>query len=1037
MPQVAIAAAAWIGQAVTVAAGATAGAAAANFVTALGFGQGLLAGAKAWALVASIGMAKGKPKIGGGYGSPTDWKADPQGGIPYVMGETGVGGSIVFATTAETKNDHLLYMTIDSLGPIEEAPTLYVNDVLTTFSGSNAVGAPYHDHMWSIDELGGHTPVVFAPPATTPGAVPEWTSDHKATGLAKQWWVLGYDTKRYPTGTPKRRRVGKWVLVYDPRKDSTFPGGSGSHRANNEGTWEWSDNPFLHALTYVIGRHQNGKRVLGIGAPLAMIDVAAFVEGANVCDANDWKIGGTIYSTDDKYEALATILAAGGGWPDTSGALISCGVNAPRVSLATMTGDDAAGDVTVNAAVSLRDKLNAAVPRYRSADHGYELVSAKKIVVSTWVSNDDGKENCREIDFPLCPDVDQAAQLATYAMANSREFGPVVVPAKSKWRGYKAGDCITLDEPEWGTNDQKVVVLGRRIDPGSGVVTLTFRSETDGKDDFALGRTGVPPDDPSLTGIDAKFLEPPGSGAFSCDGGTLVSDGADLPVIVIEGASDNAHAAHLVVLYRVSGLTQWTTWPAVKLDGVGLPIRVEITGVTPWTEYEMATVYVSPRGVPSALTSEGVATAGLLNANKDFDPPSANLWRKQDYVASGAAAALDPTFGAANWGFKFVQTAGAVTVSGATFPNGLHFEGPPRGRYSLFFLAKMTAGSGTATLRAGFRTASGGAISDISDFTFTITPDLQPFTWNDIRSSDPDFLDGKFVIFNQSGDIGSGEEVTIGDIYVAHGNKAPQSYTPNPNDKEGLRIFGFDGALDATRNKVTQATSAPSSPVAGDIWVDTTDPDKPVTNTWDGSNWVISSVPFTGDLDATRNRVTRSSSAPSSPAVGDWWIDTTESGRPVSKTWTGSTWAEGSLPAALVQNIDAAGHLTTWLALPGLNDARGSGVTFSNFPLTSDDANIYIASSTVSGYGYSRNLPSATLSGLADGTTYGVVFKWDAAFYGAVDPGSVDAFVASEDGWLFLGYMQTALSGGGYSYSVDGAPDGYLGAQAAFNGQYL
>jgi hypothetical protein len=88
---------------------------------------------------------------------------------------------------------------------------------------------------------------------------------------------------------PTVARVIKGVKVYDPRLDSTYPGGSGSCRALDEATYVYSENPWLHALTFALGRFQNGKRVMGVGMPIASIDVAAFVEAANIADANGWK----------------------------------------------------------------------------------------------------------------------------------------------------------------------------------------------------------------------------------------------------------------------------------------------------------------------------------------------------------------------------------------------------------------------------------------------------------------------------------------------------------------------------------------------------------------------------------------------------------------------------------------------------------------------------------------------------------------------------------------------------------------------------
>src|SRR3546814_1653508 len=90
---------------------------------------------------------------------------------------------------------------------------------------------------------------------------PGWTSQHKLSGIAHALWAVRYDAKgdHFAAGVPEPQWIGKWVRVYDPRKDSTYPGGSGSHRALNESTYEWSDNPALHALTWALGRWENGR----------------------------------------------------------------------------------------------------------------------------------------------------------------------------------------------------------------------------------------------------------------------------------------------------------------------------------------------------------------------------------------------------------------------------------------------------------------------------------------------------------------------------------------------------------------------------------------------------------------------------------------------------------------------------------------------------------------------------------------------------------------------------------------------------------
>lgn len=603
MPQVAVAAAAWIGSTIlTVTGSATIAAAAANFVAAAGFAQGIGAAVGAWATIGSVATrAAGKPKIGDqGKGTQVDWKADPNAGIPYVVGQTGTAGQIVFATTAEPKNHLLCYLTVHSLGPVQEVVRFKVNGQPVTFSADNANEAPYHNFMLERRQAGEHAPAAFMPPGVSPGGLPEWTEAHKLTGLAAQWWALAYDKngKVYPTGTPKPQTVLKGVRVYDPRLDSTYPGGSGPCRAGNEATYVYSENAPLHALTFALGRYQNGKKLMGLGAPVEMIDVPSFVEAANVNDANGWKIGGVVYSTDSKWEVFKAMLQAGGAWPCPLGAKISCSVLTPRVSLATIAGDDAVGEVVVTAAQSRRDRYNAVIPSYRSAAHDYQVVPAARISIPTYLADDDNQERTLPAEFPLVPDVDQAAELGIYAVANGREFGPITIPAKPTWAGFRPGDCITVDEPEWGLNGQKCLIISRQRDWASGVITLGLMSETDAKHPFALGQTGTPPPTPGLTGVDGAYVPTPDDGSWVAEGTVLAGPDGALPVIRITGAADAELISAIIVDYRElldeGPPPVWGPW--ISQEYPPSTTEILITGLKPGVRYQVRVRYRNTHG---------------------------------------------------------------------------------------------------------------------------------------------------------------------------------------------------------------------------------------------------------------------------------------------------------------------------------------------------------------------------------------------------------------------------------------------------------
>lgn len=579
--------------------------------------------ASAVALVSSFFV---KPPGLGGGGTTTDWKADPQAGVPIVIGRTANGGNIVHHDSFGKDNKFAFFSTVLSYGPIEEYEALLVDRQAVTFDGSNNAVGYYSDRMWLDTQLGA-TPEASALTPTNIGPWPGWDAASKLSGFAADLWELKYDVKgdvNYINGIPKRLSILKGVKVYDPRLDSTYPGGSGSCRALNESTYVYSENPWLHALTWAFGRFQNGVKVVGVGMALAAINVPAYVEAANIADANGWSCGGVVYSTDDKWDRLKAMAQAGGGVPTRQSAQLSCLVNAPRVSLATITRADLAGDATIAGTTSRRQRINGVVPRYRSEDHDWEIVPAAVVRVADYVTADGG-ERTRELDMPLVQDVDQAAQLARYEIENNRERGPITLPLKPLWIGYKPGDCVTVDIAEIGLIEQPCIIRNRTIDPATGTVTFELMTETAAKHD-ALVETGTAPPPVDTTPPDLGTIDAPAAGTWSVVATSITSGGVAQPALVITGASDNDTADGIVFEYRISGAGTWN--PAgVELTSI---TRKEILGVNPDTSYDVAISY----------RFRGVQGARLIITAGGTTPASPYV-----IVGSGAAvAASDVTF---------------------------------------------------------------------------------------------------------------------------------------------------------------------------------------------------------------------------------------------------------------------------------------------------------------------------------------------------------------------------------------------------------
>lgn len=572
--------------------------------------------------------------------------------MPYLMGRSYVGGNLVHdvgygGTVNDVPNPYRSMAIIGTQGgPIEEFEAFQSDFTTITFSSGEAVG--YYDNFMFLDTQLGDVPEASAL-AGPFGAIPQWGASYKLSGYAAWLVTLKFDKKGkvFASGVPQFGAILKGVKVYDPRLDSGYPGGSGTHDFDDEATWEYSETPALHATAYARGRIQNGLKVVGCGFGQDQIDWASFVAWANVCEANNWTIGGIIYEAPgaSKWDNLKRICQAGAAEPCFVGGLLSVRFSEPKTALDTITADDLAdGEYVVPAMKSWRDRRNVGVPRYRSEDHKWEYVQAEEIIVASYVT-EDGEEKPYEEQFDLVTDVDQAAQLITYRLADLREFGPMVFPCKPRMIEYQVGEALNVNIPELGLVDQLCVIKGRTVDPSAGTVTLSLESETTAKHAFALGQTGVAPPTPSIStgeemdeAVFGIIPSTPLDADWDAIGTSLASPGGAIPAIEVTGAVPDTDGITGVQFdYRISGgalakegegagwillesgdkiiLEDETPgpWISAMLDAAEITVK-QIVSVTPGTFYDVSIQYLNRAGLSPRLILGPVEVGVLIPA---------------------------------------------------------------------------------------------------------------------------------------------------------------------------------------------------------------------------------------------------------------------------------------------------------------------------------------------------------------------------------------------------------------------------------------
>jgi hypothetical protein len=268
-------------------------------------------------------------------------------------------------------------------------------------------------------------------------------STRRYTGLAYvhlRFKLTGNSKKAespFASAVPSRITIeGNGIAVYDPRQDSTVPGGSGAHRADDQTTWTWGTharNPALQALTYLLGWKINGLLAVGKGIPPRRFDFESFITAANVCDESISLAGGGtepryrgdgVFSEADDMSLVLNQFAAtmDARFYDPQGRIaVKCMVNDLGSPVCSFTAADILGDVQWTPFGDLAENYNLVRGTYTdpSTNSLYQSVDYPE----QYVASADGIDRILTLDLPLVQSPSQAQRLARRALGRAQYGG--------------------------------------------------------------------------------------------------------------------------------------------------------------------------------------------------------------------------------------------------------------------------------------------------------------------------------------------------------------------------------------------------------------------------------------------------------------------------------------------------------------------------------------------------------------------------------------------------------------------------------------
>ena len=529
----------------------------------------------------------------------------------------------------------------------------------------------------------------------------KWGSSRRLTGCAYVHLRIKRtgNTKKAESplvgGLPSRVTIiGNGAALYDPRKDSTVPGGSGSHRATDQGTWgaytdaDDTDNPVLQLLWWLIGWKINGKLSVGCGVPYTRIDMESFITAANICDESvalatggtqkRYRASGTASDADDRMEIVNTLLASMNA---------TLRDNAGKLSVTVMNNDlaDYVLDLDENDMLSsfdwqqtrgLTENYNIARGRYvdPSQNSLYQMVDYPEV----GFASSDGIERVMSVDLSYIEDGRRAQRIAKQILQRNQYRGMLSATFNAKAMGCQVGDIVRLNLEALGWSNKPFRVVSQEI-RFDGQVPLALIEENAAiyawdRDDVAPVTPTAPTvynplNSPFILGIDVAGTTADWSGIVD-DNSNKPEDNADVTASAVPSLDQVAPVAfaadylgvlsagqlpkNINVVRRRGGtdVSSSTTWSIISQTGIsGVTVTVSSSGIV--TIPTGATI-----GASSTIEVRSVRDGTTLDARigvtrNDAAPPSTG--------SGGGTTVSDSTFSSVS-GTSFVAISDMMTV---------------------------------------------------------------------------------------------------------------------------------------------------------------------------------------------------------------------------------------------------------------------------------------------------------------------------------------------------------------------------------------
>ncbi len=363
-----------------------------------------------------------------------------------IFGRTATAGSLAWVNTwggdGDTPNANLTQVIALSDLPVTSLDEVWVNGEKVTLdlNGSSwnggILGYPVleyrkdgQDRLWVKFYDGTQSAADPLLTAHASNSNRQWQSTRVGRGVAYAV-VTAQIAQNMFSGIPNFKFVVSGCKLYDPSKDSTVPGGSGSHRWSNPATWGGDGDhlPAVQIYNLLRGIQYNGQWFYGLqGMTGARLPTANWIRQINKCRAVSngnptYRAGGEIPVEAPLATAIEALLTACQGRLSELGGFYDIYVGEPDAPVASFTDGDilSTEEQSFTPFFGLADTINGIAATYPSPDDGWAVKSAPPLYRADLEALAGNRRLMADVSLDFVPYAEQVQRLMKSALAEGQ-----------------------------------------------------------------------------------------------------------------------------------------------------------------------------------------------------------------------------------------------------------------------------------------------------------------------------------------------------------------------------------------------------------------------------------------------------------------------------------------------------------------------------------------------------------------------------------------------------------------------------------------